>query len=177
MSRNNISLMRIVSALLLFSAALVYQASADDAVGIRRIDVGTNSTVEIVMPFSPLYNSGPDGYLAGSFFGDGTDISDCLSFYDLETGESIDLLWADSFWLDPVTLTPSMISSVPGDIFYFSRSSLEPFSFYIYGKLPEVPFRSTAPKIKSVLIDPVATSVEFSVFTRGLTIEIGRAHV
>ena len=172
MSRTNISLMRIVSALLLFSAALVYQASADDAVGIRRIDVGTNSTVEIVMPFSPLHNSGPDGYLAGSFFGDGTDISDCLSFYDLETGESIDSLWADSFWLDPVTLTPSMISPVPGDIFYFSRSNLDPFSFYIYGRLPEVPFRSTAPKIKSVLIDPVATSVEFSVFTRGLTIDI-----
>lgn len=172
MNRNNISLMRIVSALLLFSAALVYQASADDAVGIRRIDVGTNSTVEIVMPFSPLHNSGPDGYLAGSFFGDGTDISDCLSFYDLETGESIDSLWADSFWLDPVTLTPSMISPVPGDIFYFSRSNLEPFSFYIYGRMPEVPFRSTAPKIKNVLIDPVATSVEFSVFTRGLTIDI-----
>lgn len=121
MNRNNISLMRIVSALMLFSAALVYQASADDAVGIRRIDVGTNSTVEIVMPFSPLHNSGPDGYLAGSFFGDGTDISDCLSFYDLETGESIDSLWADSFWLDPVTLTPSMISPVPGDIYFIFR--------------------------------------------------------
>ena len=53
-------------------------AIADDAVGLVRVDAGTNGVVETEMPFSPIGDSGPIGYVSGAFLGDGGEFSDQL---------------------------------------------------------------------------------------------------
>ena len=46
-------------------ATLATSSFADDAVGLVRVDAGTNGVVETEMPFSPIDDSGPLGYVSG----------------------------------------------------------------------------------------------------------------
>ena len=49
---------------------------ADDIVGVMSVDVGTNGLAEVEMPFSPMCpDQGPIGYVSGTFFGDGGELS------------------------------------------------------------------------------------------------------
>jgi hypothetical protein len=71
---------KIISFALL--ATWAARALADDAVGLIRVDAGTDGLVEAEMPFSPIGNSGPLGYVSGAFLGDGGSLSDQLFRYD-----------------------------------------------------------------------------------------------
>ena len=48
----------------------------DDAVGVFRVDVFSNETVEVAMPFEPLAINSVSDILLGDFAGDGGDGSD-----------------------------------------------------------------------------------------------------
>ena len=50
---------RVSAGLALAVFLLTHIALADDAVGLVRVDAGTNGVVETEMPFSPIGDSGP----------------------------------------------------------------------------------------------------------------------
>ena len=58
--------------------ALAGRFYAGDVVGVMRVDIATNGLVEVEMPFEPMENTGPSGFISGLFFGDGLDLSDRL---------------------------------------------------------------------------------------------------
>ena len=70
---------RVSAGLVLAVFLFVHIAIADDAVGLVRVDAGTNGLAEVVMPFAPMEESGPAGFLSGAFEGDGGEFSDTLT--------------------------------------------------------------------------------------------------
>ena len=79
----------IVRVLALLFATLDACALADDAVGVMRVDVGTNALVGATMPFAPLSDSGPLGYVSGPVAGDGGESSDRISVSGTKKENSI----------------------------------------------------------------------------------------
>ena len=147
-------------------------ALADDAVGLVRVDAGTNGVVETEMPFSPIGDSGPIGYVSGAFLGDGGEFSDQLFRYDASTGETTNAVWSASAWLDPFTWLPSFMQAFPGDSLSLLRADSEPFSFYLFGRASGIAYRTGAPRFRSMAVDPAGEFADFSVFTRGLTTDL-----
>ena len=62
----------------LAACVLAPGAFADDTVGVMRVEAGTNGLVEVDMPFAPMSDVGPLGYVAGLFCGYGGEFSDIL---------------------------------------------------------------------------------------------------
>lgn len=147
-------------------------ALADDAVGLVRVDAGTNGVVEAEMPFSPIGDSGPIGYVSGAFLGDGGEFSDQLFRYDASTGETTNAVWSASAWLDPFTGLPSFMQAFPGDSLTLLRADNEPFSFCLFGRASGIAYRTGAPRFRSMAVDPAGEFADFSVFTRGLTTDL-----
>lgn len=147
-------------------------AIADDAVGLVRVDAGTNGVVETEMPFSPIGDSGPLGYVSGAFLGDGGEFSDQLFRYDASTGETTNAAWSASAWLDPFTGLPSFMQAFPGDSLSLLRTDCEPFAFYLFGRAGGIAYRTGAPRFHSMAVDPAGEFADFSVFTRGLTTDL-----
>ena len=145
---------------------------ADDAVGLVRVDAGTNGVVETEMPFSPIGDSGPLGYVSGAFLGDGGEFSDQLFRYDASTGETTNAVWSASAWLDPFTWLPSFMQAFPGDSLSLLRADSEPFSFCLFGRASGIAYRTGAPRFRSMAVDPAGEFADFSVFTRGLTTDL-----
>lgn len=145
---------------------------ADDAVGLMRVDVWTNGLVGAQMPFSPIGDSGPVGYVSGAFLGDGGSLSDQLFRYGASADETASAIWSVSTWLDPFTGLPSFAQAFPGDTLFLLRSDYEPFSFYLFGRADGVAHRTGAPRFRSMAVDPAGEFADFSVFTRGLTTDL-----
>ena len=163
----------MVAAILTVAAVmLVHAALADDAVGLVRVDAGTNGLVETEMPFSPIGDSGPLGYASGAFLGDGGEFSDQLFRYDASTGETTNAVWSASAWLDPYTGLPSFMQAFPGDSLTLLSADNEPFSFYLFGRASGIAYRTGAPRFRSMAVDPAGEFADFSVFTRGLTTDL-----
>ena len=153
-------------------ATLATSSLADDAVGLVRVDAGTNGVVETEMPFSPIGDSGPIGYVSGAFLGDGGEFSDRLFRYDASTGETTNAAWSASAWFDPYTGLPSFMQAFPGDALTLLRSDFEPFSFCLFGRAGGIAYRTGAPRFHSMAVDPAGEFADFSVFTRGLTTDL-----
>ena len=151
---------------------LATSSLADDAVGLVRVDAGTNGVVETEMPFSPIGDSGPLGYVSGAFLGDGGEFSDQLFRYDASTGETTNAVWSASAWLDPFTWLPSFMQAFPGDSLSLLRADSEPFSFHLFGRASGIAYRTGAPRFRSMAVDPTGEFADFSVFTRGLTTDL-----
>ncbi len=163
----------MVAAILTVAAVmLVHAALADDAVGLVRVDAGTNGLVEAEMPFSPIGDYGPIGYVSGAFLGDGGEFPDQLFRYDASTGETTNAVWSASAWLDPFTGLPSFMQAFPGDSLSLLRADNEPFSFYLFGRASGIAYRTGAPRFRSMAVDPAGEFADFSVFTRGLTTDL-----
>ena len=154
------------------AACTQHLVRADDAVGLMRVDDGTNGLVEVAMPFSPIDDSGPLGYVSGAFLGDGGSLSDQLFRYDASTGETTNAVWSASAWLDPFTWLPSFMQAFPGDSLTLLRADSEPFSFYLFGRASGIAYRTGAPRFRSMAVDPAGEFADFSVFTRGLTTDL-----
>ena len=133
---------------------------------------GTNGVVETEMPFSPIGDSGPLGYVSGAFLGDGGEFSDQLFRYDASTGETTNAVWSASAWLDPFTWLPSFMQAFPGDSLSLLRADSEPFSFCLFGRASGIAYRTGAPRFRSMAVDPAGEFADFSVFTRGLTTDL-----
>ena len=147
-------------------------ALADDAVGLVRVDAGTNGLVEAEMPFAPMDESGPLGYVSGVFIGDGGAPSDQLFRYDASTGETTNAVWSESAWLDPFTGLPSFMQAFPGDALSLLRTDDEPFSFFLFGRAGGIATRTGAPRFHSMSVDPAGEFADLSVFTRGLATDL-----
>ncbi len=145
---------------------------ADDAVGLIRVDAGTNGLVEAEMPFSPIGDSGPLGYVSGAFLGDGGEFSDQLFRYDALTGDITNAVWSESVWLDQITGLPSFMQAYPGDALVLLRTDFEPFSYCLFGRAGGIAYRTGAPRFRSMAVDPAGEFADFSVFTRGLTTDL-----
>jgi len=153
-------------------ATLATSSLADDAVGLVRVDAGTNGVVETEMPFSPIGDSGPLGYVSGAFLGDGGEFSDQLFRYDASTGETTNAVWSASAWLDPFTWLPSFMQAFPGDSLALLRADHEPFSFYLFGRAPDVSVHSGAPCVQSLSVDPEGGFADLTVSTQGLATDM-----
>ena len=163
---------RVSAGLALAVFLLTHIALADDAVGLVRVDAGTNGVVETEMPFSPIGDSGPLGYVSGAFLGDGGEFSDQLFRYDASTGETTNAVWSASAWLDPFTWLPSFMQAFSGDSLSLLRADSEPFSFCLFGRASGIAYRTGAPHFRSMAVDPAGEFADFSVFTRGLTTDL-----
>ncbi|MBR7180821.1 MAG: hypothetical protein IKD42_04340 [Kiritimatiellae bacterium] len=74
----------------IFLVAVMFSAFAgkgDDAVGIVRVDAGTNGVVEAEMPFDAVDGNGPSDFISGFFMGDGSIFSDRLYRFPLSTND------------------------------------------------------------------------------------------
>ena len=116
-------------------AALSSAAFADDVVGVERVDAGTNGLAEVVMPFAPMEESGPAGFLSGAFEGDGGEFSDTLTAL-CPAGGATNAVWSATSWIDPATGLPSFMPVSPGDTLWLMRTSLTPLGFSLFGRLP-----------------------------------------
>ena len=124
------------AAFLVAASVLASGAFADDAVGVLHVDAGTNGVAEVDMPFAPMSDIGPLGYVSGLFCGDGGAFSDRLFLRNPATGETTNAVWSYSAWLDPASLLPSFMQAHPGDTLYFMRTDAGPFDFSVFGRLP-----------------------------------------
>ena len=84
----------------LFVLAFAGYSRADDVVGVVRIDANTNGLVEVEMPFEPMGNTGPSGFVAGLFTGDGSLSSDLLFCRSAALGVLTNAIWNGFNWLD-----------------------------------------------------------------------------
>ena len=84
----------------LFVLAFAGYSRADDVVGVVRIDANTNGLVEVEMPFEPMGNTGPSGFVAGLFTGDGSLSSDLLFCRSAASGVLTNAIWNGFNWLD-----------------------------------------------------------------------------
>lgn len=126
---------RVSAGLVLAVFLLVHIAIADDAVGLVRVDAGTNGLAEVVMPFAPMEESGPAGFLSGAFEGDGGEFSDTLTAL-CPAGGATNAVWSATSWIDPATGLPSFMQVSPGDTLWLMRTSLTPLGFSLFGRLP-----------------------------------------
>ena len=140
---------------------------ADDAAGLLRVDAGTNGLVEVEMPFAPLGDQGPGGYVSGLFLGDGGVLSDLLFRRDAATGGTTNAVWSGAAWLDPATGLSSSLSASSGDTLFLLRSDDDPLAFSIFGRAPGVSAHSGAPCVQSLSVDPEGGFADLTVSTQG----------
>ena len=151
------------AAVLVAASVLASGAFADDAVGVMRVDAGTNGFAEAEMPFAPMSDIGPLGYVSGLFCGDGGEFSDRLYRRDSATGEMTNAVWSASAWLDPATLLPSFMQALPGDTLYFVRTDAGQFDFSAFGRFAALSSPSNGPAFSSLSVDPACETVSFGV--------------
>ena len=149
---------------------------ADDAVGVMRVDAGTNGLVEADIPFAPMSDIGPLGYVSGLFCGDGGEFSDRLYRRDSATGEMTNAVWSASAWLDPATLLPSFMQALPGDTLYFVRTDAGQFDFSVFGRIPCAASPSSGPVFSSLCVDPADQAVSLCVSPSASPYDILASH-
>ncbi len=112
-------------------------ARADDAVGILRVDVASNGTVAVAVPFEPLAADGQvSGFLSGDFAGDGGEGSDRLWQVSSRDGSVSRSVFAGGAWADAADGTPSAARVSAGDALVFRPGPDEPMSLYVFGRVP-----------------------------------------
>ena len=146
--------------------ALAGRFYAGDVVGVMRVDIATNGLAEVEMPFEPMENTGPSGFISGLFFGDGLDLSDRLFCRSADSGGLTNAVWNGSNWLDPATYYFSPMSVIPGDTLYFLRADEEPFSFSLFGRYPAFLHSQELPRFSSLRIDPTNETVSLLVLPK-----------
>ena len=145
--------------------ALAGRFYAGDVVGVMRVDIATNGLVEVEMPFEPMGNTGPFGFVAGLFTGDGSLSSDLLFCRSAASGVLTNAIWNGFNWLDPTTSFLSSMSVRAGDTLYFLRSDEEPFSFSLFGRHPAFLQSQELPRFSSICVDPTNETIALSVLS------------
>ena len=156
----------------LFVLAFAGYSRADDVVGVVRIDANTNGLVEVEMPFEPMGNTGPSGFVAGLFTGDGSLFSDLLFCRSAVSGVLTNAIWNGFNWLDPTTSFLSSMSVRAGDTLYFLRSDEEPFSFSLFGRHPAFLQSQELPRFSSICVDPTNETVALSVLSENCVYDL-----
>ena len=156
----------------LFVLAFAGYSRADDVVGVVRIDANTNGLVEVEMPFEPMGNTGPSGFVAGLFTGDGSLSSDLLFCRSAVSGVLTNAIWNGFNWLDPTTSFLSSMSVRAGDTLYFLRSDEEPFSFSLFGRHPAFLQSQELPRFSSICVDPTNETVALSVLSENCVYDV-----
>ena len=111
-------------------------ARADDAVGILRVDVASNETVAVAVPFEPLAVAGQvSDFLSGDFAGDGGEGSDRLWQVSSCDGTVSRSVFSDGAWADAADGTPSAVRVSAGDALVFRPGPDEPTSLYVFGRV------------------------------------------
>ena len=140
-------------------------AFADDVVGVERVDAGTNGLAEVVMPFAPMEESGPAGFLSGAFEGDGGEFSDTLTAL-CPAGGATNAVWSATSWIDPATGLPSFMQVSPGDTLWLMRTSLTPLGFSLFGRLPSASAHPM-PRFASLSADEPEDALSLAVASGG----------
>ena len=97
-------------------------ASADDAVGVFRVDIFSDETVEVAMPFEPLGTNSVSDFFLGDFAGDGGDGSDRLWQVSSRGGGVVQSVFANGAWIDAANGDASAASN---DLFGIIRAKKE----------------------------------------------------
>lgn len=119
-----LSRFRVGFCLTLLCAAL--SVRADDAVGVLRVDVASNETVAVAVPFEPLAAAGcVSDFLAGGFAGDGGEGSDRLWQVSSRDGSVSQSVFADGAWADAADGSPSAARASAGDALVFRPGPTE----------------------------------------------------
>lgn len=109
---------------------------ADEAVGVFRVDVFSDETAEIAMPFEPLATNSVSDFLVGDFAGDGGDDSDRLWQVSSCGGGVSQSVFAYGAWIDPADGDASAVRVSAGDALVFRPGPDEPTSLYVFGRVP-----------------------------------------
>ena len=112
-------------------------ARADDAVGVLRVDVASNETVAVAVPFEPLAVAGQvSDFLSGDFAGDGGEGSDRLWQVSSRDGTVSRSVFSDGAWADAADGTPSAVRVSAGDALVFRPGPAEATALYVFGRVP-----------------------------------------
>ena len=161
---------------LFFISALIPAGSswADDIVGLAKVDAGTNDVTEVTMPFSPMGEGLPADFISGNFMGDGSPLSDRLYVYSRATGLMTNALFSAGGWLDPATLSNSCMTAAHGDTIYFTRTDVEPISFYLRGRAESA--ASAYPRFSCFSVDPQGAFADLVIATGGRPVDLLEAY-
>ena len=143
---------------------LAHGAPADDAVGVVRVDAGTNGVVQAVMPFAPMDDVGPAGYVSGAFLGDGGAGSDRLWRIALHDGSATNAVYALGEWVDPADGLASALTASRGDVLVLASGDGGQFGFWLRGRAAP---RAGWPFISGLSVDPEEGFADIAVSTGG----------
>ena len=119
----------------------VTPAFADDAVGVFRVDV-TNAATAVAVPFVPFGSGILNDFLSGAFAGD-ESVSDRVYCVPAEGGGLTNAVFVNGAWIDPGSGAPSELRAEAGDSLLFVPGVADPLSFYVFGRVPSGPSRTS----------------------------------
>lgn len=124
--------------LLAFAAMLgVLRVLADDAVGVFRADV-TNDVAAIAVPFVPFGAGALRDFLSGAFVGEDA-AADRVYRIPAGGGSMTNAVFMGGVWADPDSGEPSEWRTCAGDSLLLIPGVADPFSVYVFGRVPGAP--------------------------------------
>ncbi|MBE6382861.1 MAG: hypothetical protein E7049_07620 [Lentisphaerae bacterium] len=172
---STLSRIRAVAALafaLIASGAFV--SHAEDVVGVAKVGPTTNDVTTAQMPFTPMGEGYPADFISGLFMGDGSPLSDRLYVYSLATGLMTNAIYSADGWLDPATLSNSLMTAARGDTIHFARTDADSVAFHLFGRPGAA--ASSCPRFLSLSVDPEGAFADFEVATGGRPVDLLTAY-
>lgn len=114
----------------------VLSASADDVIGVVRVDAPSGSAVEVAVPFEPLGSARIADFLSGGFVGDGGGDSDRLWHVSSRDGSVAVSVFSNGAWVGAADGSSSAARVRAGDALVFRPGQDESAELYVFGRVP-----------------------------------------
>lgn len=114
----------------------VLSASADDVIGVVRVDAPSGSAVEVAVPFEPLGSARIADFLSGGFVGDGGGDSDRLWHVSSRDGSVTVSVFSNGVWVSAADGSSSAARVRAGDALVFRPGQDESAELYLFGRVP-----------------------------------------
>lgn len=114
----------------------VLSASADDVIGVVRVDAPSGSAVEVAVPFEPLGSARIADFLSGGFVGDGGGDSDRLWHVSSRDGSVAVSVFSNGVWVGAADGSSSAARVRAGDALVFRPGQDESAELYLFGRVP-----------------------------------------
>lgn len=155
-----------------FLELVAIPAIGDDAVGVARVETGTNAVTAVEMPFEPLGEGHPADFISGDFAGDGGADSDMIHRLAVSNGGVTNAVYCNGEWLDPVTYSNTTMTAALGDALFFSRADHDSLALYLFGRKPLADAPSGFPRFSGLSVSPDGAYADLSILSGGRAFDL-----
>ena len=155
-----------------FFELVAIPAIGDDAVGVARVETGTNAVTAVEMPFEPLGEGHPADFISGDFAGDGGADSDMIHRLAVSNGGVTNAVYCNGEWLDPVTYSNTTMTAALGDALFFSRADHDSLALYLFGRKPLADAPSGFPRFSWLSVSPDGAHADLSILSGGRAFDL-----